>query len=116
MITLSLGKSTVGCKWVYKIKTRVDGSIERYKTRLVAKCFTQEYGIDYEETFALVACLTYVQSLLVVATVHHWPMFQMDVKNDFFNGNLLEEVYMQPPLTTFILLINFIAFIVLSMV
>ena len=45
----------VGCKWIYKIKTCSDGSIKRYKTRLVVKGFTQEYEIDYEETFALVA-------------------------------------------------------------
>ena len=56
----------VGCKWIYKIKTRSDGSIERYKARLVAKCFTQEYEIDYEETFALVACISSVCALLAV--------------------------------------------------
>ena len=51
-MTLPSGKSVVGCKWIYKIKTRSDESIERYKARLIAKGFTQEYGIDYEETFA----------------------------------------------------------------
>ena len=59
--------------------------------------FTQEYGIDYEETFAPVARLTSVRSLLAVAAVRHWPLFQMNVKNAFLNGDLLEEVYMQPP-------------------
>ena len=52
LVTLPLGQSVVGCKWIYKIKTRSDGSIEHYKVRLVAKGFTQEYEIDYEETFA----------------------------------------------------------------
>ena len=94
MTTLSPGKSAVGCKWVYKIKTWVDGFVECYKARLVAKGFTQEYDIDYEETFALVIHLTSIQSLLVVAVVRHWPLFQMDVKNAFLNGDLLEEVYM----------------------
>ncbi|KAJ9552004.1 hypothetical protein OSB04_016049 [Centaurea solstitialis] len=63
-----------------KIKTKPDGSIDRYKARLVAKGFNEEYGIDYEETFAPVARIT-----------------SMDVKNAFLNGYLSEEVYMNPP-------------------
>ena len=62
------------------------------------KGFTQEYGIDYEETFALVTRLTYVSSLIVVVAIKRWQLFQMDVKNAFLNGNLYEEVYVQPPL------------------
>ena len=60
MTTLPLCKSAVGCKGVYKIKTRADGSVKHYKARLVARGFTQEYGINYEETFAPVARLTSV--------------------------------------------------------
>ena len=66
-MTLPLGKSVVGCKWIYKIKTRFDGSIKRYKARLVAKIFTHEYGIDYEEIFALVAHILFVRALLAIA-------------------------------------------------
>ena len=58
----------VGCKWIYKIKTHSNRSIKRYKARLVAKGFTQEYEIDYEETFALVSHISFVHALLVVAT------------------------------------------------
>ena len=57
----------VDCKWIYKIKTHSDESIELYKTRLVAKDFTQEYEIDYEETFAPVAHILSVRALLTVA-------------------------------------------------
>ena len=56
----------VGCKWIYKIKTRSDGSIERYKAHLVTKYFTQEYEIDYEETFASVTHISSVRALLAV--------------------------------------------------
>ena len=92
----------VGCKWIYKIKTRSDGFIERYKARLVAKGFTQEYGIDYEETFAPVAHISFVRALLAVATANKWNLFQMDAKNAFLNGDLSEEIYMQPFLGLFV--------------
>ena len=97
MVDLPPSQSITGCRWVYKIKTKADGSVEQYKARLVAKGFTQEYGIDYEEKFAHVASFTSVKCLIVVAVVRRWPLYQMDVKNAFLNGDLYEEVYIQPP-------------------
>ena len=67
LVTLPLGKSVVGCKWIYKIKTHSNGSIEHYKARLVAKSFTQEYEIDYEETFTSVTRISSVHAFLAVA-------------------------------------------------
>ena len=87
----------VDCKWIYKIKTCSNGSIERYKAHLIAKGFTQEYEIDYEEIFVPVARISSVHALLAVTAASKWDIFQMDVKNAFLNGKLSEEVYMQPP-------------------
>ena len=78
LVDLPSGKYAIGCKWVYKIKTRSDGTVDRYKARLVVRGFTQEYGIDYEETFAHVARLSSVRTLIAVSTAHKWPLFQMD--------------------------------------
>ena len=94
MVDLPPSQFVVGCRWVYKIKAKANGFVERYKARLVAKGFTQEYGIDYEETFTLVARLTFVRCLIVVAVVRRWPLYQMDMKNAFLNGDLYKEVYM----------------------
>jgi Reverse transcriptase (RNA-dependent DNA polymerase) len=78
---------------VYKIKYHSDGTIERYKTRLVAKSYTQAYGIDYEEIFAPVAKMNTVRILLSIAINKH----QIDVKNTFLQGTLEVEVYMSLP-------------------
>ena len=98
LVDLPSGKSAISYKWVYKIKTRSDGTVDNYKARLVARGFTQEYGIDYEENFAHVARLSYVRTLIVVYAARKWPLFQMDVKIAFLNGELSKEVYMKLPL------------------
>ena len=80
LVTLPVGQSLVGCKWIYKIKTYSNGSIERYKARFVAKGFTQEYEIDYEETFALVARISSVRALLAIAAARKWDLFRWMLK------------------------------------
>lgn len=72
MVDLPLGKTATGCKWIYKIKTKANGSIKCYKARLMAKGYAQEYGIDYKETFAPVTRLTTIRSPLGVAFVRQW--------------------------------------------
>jgi hypothetical protein len=87
----------ITCKWVYKVKTRSDGSLERYKARLAARGFQQEYGRDYDETFAPVAHMITIHTLLAVTSVRGWSISQFDLKNAFLNGELCEDVYMRPP-------------------
>jgi len=91
------GKNLIDCKWVYKIKRKVDGTVDRYKARLVAKGFKQRYGIDYEDTFSLVVKIATIRLVLAIVVSRGWSLRQLDVQN-VFHGILEEEVYMwQPP-------------------
>ncbi|RVW28765.1 Retrovirus-related Pol polyprotein from transposon RE1 [Vitis vinifera] len=94
---LPVGKRPVGCKWIFTIKYKADGLVERFKARLVARWFTQSYGIDYQETFAPVAKLNTIRILLSLVVNQDWCLQQLDIKNAFLNVDLEEEVYMEIP-------------------
>ena len=90
-------KSVVSSKWIYKIKHATNGSIEKYKAIFVAKWFSQREGIDYEETFSLVARYTSIRTIMALASMMKWDLHQMDVKTTFLNGMIEEEVCIEQP-------------------
>ena len=91
------GCKPIGCKWVFKKKLRHDGTIEKYKARLMAKGYTQKEGEDFFDTYSPVDRLTTIRVLLSLAASHGLLVHQKDVKTAFLNGVLDEEIYMEQP-------------------
>jgi hypothetical protein len=83
------------CIWVYRTKRTTYGEISTYKSRFVAKFFQQVHGIDYYETFSLVAKIDSIHLDLSIVVAKGWEFHQMDVKNKFLHGDLPEEIYME---------------------
>ena len=90
-------KNIIGTKWVFKNKMNEDGQIIRNKARLVCKGYSQIEGIDFEETFAPVACVEAIRMFLTFSYSKGFKIYQMDVKSTFLNGELKEEVHMEQP-------------------
>ncbi|PKU65510.1 Retrovirus-related Pol polyprotein from transposon TNT 1-94 [Dendrobium catenatum] len=87
----------LGSKWTYRTKLNPDGSIARYKARLVAQGFKQQHGVNYEQTFSPVAKMPTIRVLLTISTQRGWPIHQLDINNAFLHGELHEDVYILQP-------------------
>lgn len=87
----------VSCRWIFKTKLHADGSIERHKTHLVAKGFSQIHNLDFEDTFNLVVHPATVRIILFIVVTSGWLLHHLDVKNVFLHGHIFEEVYMDQP-------------------
>ena len=90
-------KEVIGVKWIYKTKLNPDGSIQKNKARLVGNGYSQQPGVDYQETFASVARLDTSSALIALVAQNGWFLYQLDVKSAFLNGALEEEVYVDQP-------------------
>ncbi|GJX85070.1 retrotransposon protein, putative, ty1-copia subclass [Tanacetum coccineum] len=97
LVDLPPSCKTVGSKWLFKKKTDMDGIVHVYKAHLVAKGYTQLYGVDYEETFSPVADIRAIRILISIAAYYDYEIWKMDVKTAFLNGYLDEDIYMVQP-------------------
>lgn len=91
------GAKAIGLKWIFKIKRNADGSINKYKSRLVAKGYIQRHGVDFEEVFAPVARIETARFIIALAASRGWEIHHLDVKTAFLHGDLKEDVYVQQP-------------------
>ena len=97
LVDLPPGSKPLGYKWIFKKKMKADGSIDKYKARLVVKGYNKKEGLDYFDTYSPVTRISFIHMLIAIAAIHNLEIHQMDVKTAFLNGDLDEEIYMEQP-------------------
>ncbi|KAF3649136.1 putative tyrosyl-DNA phosphodiesterase 2-like [Capsicum annuum] len=97
LVYLPPGNKPLGSKWIFKRKIKADGTIDKYKVRLVVKGFKQKEDLDYFDTYSPVTRITSIQMLIALAVVYDLEIHQMDVKTAFLNRELEEEIYIEQP-------------------
>ena len=97
MTDLPPGNKPLGSKWIFERKMKPDGTIDKYKARLVVKGYRQKEGLDLFDTYSPVTRITSIRMLIALVAVHDFKIHQMDVKTTFLNGELEEEIYMEQP-------------------
>ena len=95
LVDLPPGNKPLGYKWIFKRELKDDGTIDKYKARIVVKGFRQKEGLDYFDTYSPVTRITSIRLLIALAAVYDLQIHQMDVKTAFLNGELEEEIYME---------------------
>lgn len=98
LVPLPKGRKAIQSRWVFKVKTHADGSHDRFKARHVAKGYTQQHGVDFEETFAPVARFTSLRCIIAIAAAEDLELHLMDVDTAFLYGTLKEEIYVTQPI------------------
>lgn len=97
LVQLPVGKKAIGSCWVFKLKRNPDGSVERYKGRVVAKGYSQRPGFDFLETFASTSKWASLRAILALSALHDMELESVDISSAFLNGVMDAEVYMQQP-------------------
>ncbi|XP_075086878.1 putative mitochondrial protein AtMg00820 isoform X1 [Nicotiana tabacum] len=90
-------RKMIGTEWVFRNKLDEEGTVTRNKARLVVQKYSQEEGIDYDETFAPIVILEAIRLLIAFVAYMEFTLHQMDIKSVFLNGYLKEEVFIKQP-------------------
>jgi hypothetical protein len=97
LVPLPTGRSAIGCRWTFKLKRGPDGSIQRQKSRFVAKDYSQRPGVNYLETYSPVVKLDSLRCILSIASNRDLDMMQLDVETAFLHDEVIEELYVDQP-------------------
>ena len=97
LVDLPPGSKPLGYKWIFKRNMKADGTINKFKARLVIKGYKQKEGLDYFDTYSPVMRINSIRMELAIAALRNLEVHQMDVKTAFLNGDLDEEIYMEQP-------------------